>query len=93
MSKHLGEKGRSGAKKSPTNSKTDPIGAIAGEVKEQLVHVQSLFEEDTESWMESLSVPAEYVDYGAVAKERVSAARRIKRSDVKRGPACPVCSG
>jgi len=92
ISKHLGGKGRLGVHKSPKNSETGPIGTIAGQVKEQPATGESLLK-DTESWMESLSVPEEYVDYGAVAKERVSAARRIKRSDLKRGPACPVCSG
>ncbi|CAM9096723.1 unnamed protein product [Hapterophycus canaliculatus] len=50
-----------------------------------------------DAWMETLDTPLdtpqEYVDYASVAKERVSAARRTRGSDLKRGPACPVCGG
>lgn len=45
------------------------------------------------SWVEALETPAEYTDYAAVARERVRAARRRRGSELKRGPACPVCSG
>lgn len=50
-------------------------------------------EESREAWMEALETPAEYIDYTAVARERVIAARRRRGSELKRGPACPVCSG
>lgn len=50
-------------------------------------------EEDFQDWIESLDTIPEYVDYATVAQERVSAARRTRASDLKRGPACPVCSG
>lgn len=46
-----------------------------------------------DAWMETLDTPPEYIDYASVAQERVSAARRARGSDLKRGPACPVCSG
>lgn len=48
---------------------------------------------DFEAWIKALEVPLEYVDYATVARERVSATRRRRGSDLKRGPACPVCNG
>lgn len=36
--------------------------------------------------------PARYVNFARVARDRVSA-RRNHKSERKRGPACPVCSG
>lgn len=50
--------------------------------------------EDHKAWLGVLfDKPLEYVDYAAVAKERVSAAHRKQKSDLQRGPACPVCVG
>ena len=48
---------------------------------------------DRQAWMEALGTELEYVDYSTVAQKRVSDARRVRGSDVHRGPACPVCGG
>lgn len=96
VSKHLEQQGRSEADENPTHDTTDPVGATATDTKAQRAkreRTKRVLEEDAESWMESLGVPEDYVDYGAVAQERVSAARRTRGSDLARGPACPVCSG
>lgn len=51
-------------------------------------------EGDSGLWIRALEGQhADYIDYAVVARERVSAARRTRGSDLKRGPACPVCNG
>lgn len=35
----------------------------------------------------------EYINYAAIARKRVTIARRRRGSELKRGPACPVCGG
>lgn len=49
--------------------------------------------EEYEPWMEAVEATVEYVDYVTVARERVGAARQRRGSELKRGPACPVCGG
>ena len=44
-------------------------------------------------WVTTLGTAVGYVDYALVARERVIAERRRKGSELKRGPACPVCNG
>lgn len=76
--------------------KADSMGPIATEAKVQQAKAGSfkrVLEEDVEAWMESFGTPPKYVDYAAIAKERVSAARQTRGSDVARGPECPVCGG
>lgn len=34
-----------------------------------------------------------YVDYASLARDRVKAVHRRRRSNTQRGPACPVCRG
>lgn len=96
VSQRLGKSGRSDGEKTPAYPEIDPTGSITIEAKVQPARtgsVKRVLEEDVEAWMESLGTPQKYVDYAAVAKERVSAARRTRGSDLARGPACPVCSG
>lgn len=50
-------------------------------------------EERSTSWVTAVGTPLEYVDYALVAKERVRSEHRRRGSELKRGPACPVCSG
>lgn len=71
------------------------ISRIAAEAEAQAVTPESEnnLKEDVNAWMETLDTRPEYVDYASVAQERVSASRRSRGSDLKRGPACPVCSG
>lgn len=71
----------------------DGINAEDGAFSIGQGNVENGLEESREAWMKALEIPAEYIDYTAVARERVSAARRRRGSELKRGPACPVCSG
>lgn len=50
-------------------------------------------EEHSTSWVAALGTPVEYVNYALVAKERVRSEHRRRGSELKRGPACPVCNG
>lgn len=91
VSQRLGQSGES-----PGNPEIGPVRSIAAEASVQPAGVgdaKRVLEEELEAWVESLGTPQKYVDYAAVAKERVSAARRTRGSGQARVPECPVCGG
>lgn len=78
-----------------TELSVDTASSRTAELDAQFRRTESArtLDEDFQGWIESLDTTPEYINYATVAQERVSAARRTPAADLKRGPACPVCSG